>query len=304
MSDLAADLTATLEGAVLFDLSHLDHAIDNLEDATRDVTSIDAGTCAEALLLADDGSVMRHLDIWVGNEVFAFDHSATAGEGTHHILAVVGPGAGAVVGAVLGDSPGTGQLIEADWRGAGVLAAGNGPVYGSTVTVAAPTSVGHEVRSALQAEGAAAGSTEAYAAIRVQAGELDWGTGAFPDVNPVEADLTHLVDAEARFNGRRAYRRALRRGNERAIVGFTARGGLAPQPGDGLRAGEGIGAVIAVMKHPRATDVVGMGWLEPAPVFHRGSKAFGDPLPQLEVQSDGAWRPVSLTDPPFHKDLM
>lgn len=301
------DLKRTVDGAAVFDLSHWSHVwhengvpTEMADAVTRDLSALGTGSCTEALILNDDGTVASHVDVWLDQEAFTYQHRPADGPGTHAIFSLVGPASSAVIGAVLGDAPKSGEVLRVEWTDRPVLAAGNGPTYGSTVTVAAPAELGSEVLAAVIAEGGELAGAAAFTALRTQAGELDWGADSLPQLTPMEADLTHLIDPEARFDGRRAYRRSLRRGNQRAVVGFVARNCL-PVVGSPLRAGDSHGSVSAIMKHPTAEHPVGMGWLDPAPVFHRGSKAFGDPLPQLEVSIEGVWYPVSLSDPPFNR---
>ena len=303
---LVADLVKAHESAAVFDLSHWAHTWhptmpEEFESAvTRDVDSLAESSCTEALILNEDGTLAEHVDLWIDEGVFTYHHRPASEPGSHAIFAVVGPKAGSTIGAVLGDMPTTGEVFRADWNGLPVLAAGNGPRYGTSVTLATPAEVGAEVLRSVLAEGGEVAGNEAFTALRTQAGELDWGSDGLPALSPMEADLTHLIDPEARFSGRRAYRRALRRGNQRAVVGFIART-CRPEVGSQLRAGDSLGTVVAVMQNPATEHPVGMGWLDPAPVFHRGSKAFGDPLPQLEVSVDGTWCAVSLSDPPFNR---
>lgn len=294
------------EAAVLFDVSHRRHTgyeqpPDELtESLSCNLASLPPDSCTEGLVLRDDATIAAHVDLWRSTLLFVYDRSFSAGAASRALFAVIGPAAADAVGAVVGAVPQPGDVVEVDWQGEAVLAAGNGPVHGQTITMAVPLASGADVATALRSEGIGLGGLSAFDALRTRAGELDWGSERFPPVTPIEADLTHLVDLDARFKGRRSYRRALRAGNRRAIVGFTARSG-APEAGNPMRAGDTHGAVIAASRLPGG-PVVGLGWLEPAPVFHRGSKAFGDPLPQLEVLVTGEWRPVSLTDPPFTGD--
>ncbi len=304
----AGVLETAREGVAAFDLSHLSHAFhdrisDELADTiTRDVRSLGDGSCTEALILDEGGKISSHLDIWMNSAAFLYWRTYAAGPGSHAIVALVGPDAGAVVGSIFGEVPQSGRVFGSDWHGVRVLCAGNGPAYGRTATIAMPVDVAAEVMSAAMAEGTILGGVDAFHALRTRAGELDWGADGIPPLTPLEADLTHLVDPEATFTGRRSYRRALRKGNERVVVGFRT-DTCQPQAGDGLRAGDSHGFVISVATWPDDAPSVGMGWLEPAPVFHRGSKAFGDPLPQLEAHVDGTWFPVSLADPPFFEDV-
>ncbi len=297
-------LLAAEHGVVAFDLSHLEHSFyevlpDSIsETITRDISGLEEGFCVEGLILNADATIAQHLDIWRSQGVFTYRRSPASAVGSHVIVALIGPDSASAVAAILGVLPQPGRVFATDWSGARILFAGNGPSYGRTATLAIPVGVATDVFSSLMAEGVTPGGLDALDALRTQGGELNWGSDALPPLNPFEADLSHLVDSEAGFTGRRAYRRAMRKGNERVVVGFETEI-CKPEPGGGLRAGDTAGSVISVMTWPESSITVGLGWLEPAPVFHRGSKAFGDPLPQLETDVDGTWFPVSLTDPPF-----
>ncbi|NNC41632.1 MAG: aminomethyl transferase family protein [Acidimicrobiia bacterium] len=300
-------LLAAEHGVVAFDLSHLEHTLyevlpDAISDTiTRDIGSLEEGFCTEGLILDADATITQHLDIWRSQRIFMYRRSPASAVGSHVLVALIGPNSASAVAAILGVLPQSGMVFATDWHGARILFAGNGPSYGRTATLAIPVDVASEVFSALMAEGVSPGGLEAFDALRTEGGELNWGSDALPSLTPLEADLSHLVDPEAAFTGRRAYRRAMRKGNERVVVGFKTNS-CSPEPGSGLRAGSASGSVISVMKWPKSSDTVGLGWLEPAPVFHRGSKAFGDPLPQLEANVGGSWFPVSLTDPPFTRE--
>ncbi len=72
-----------------------------------------------------------------------------------------------------------------------------------------------------------------------------------------------------------------------------------PRAGYQMRAGDSTGVVTSGNFSPVLETGIGLGYLSPPPVFHRYSRAEGDPKPQLEVEIRGEWLAVSLKSPPF-----
>jgi aminomethyltransferase len=321
-----AEHLACRQGAVVFDVSHLGTlrvtgpgAHERLQATlTNDLGRIDPGRAQYTHLLDEaDASVLDDLIVWwVDDEHFDVMPNASntgrvvaalGGDGAaaddvaladvtdqRAVLAVQGPDARSLLGAVAPEAAAVGRFRVApfEWQGTSAMAAGTGYTGEDGVEVAVPVGAAPALWQALVDAGAQPAGLGARDTLRLEAGLPLHGHELGPGITPLQAGLGWVVawdkptfagraalaaerDAgpARRLRGvRSASRRPLREGQEvladGAVVGRLTSGNFSPVLGCGI----GLALLDAEVEAGRGVDVDVRGTAVPAevvdPPFH------------------------------------
>ncbi len=217
------------------------------------------------------------------------------------LLAVQGPGAPDLIEAVVGWKPKRFGVAQASFGGEPLSVAGTGYTGEPGGELMVSQAVAGDCLRGLLDAGAIPCGLGSRDTLRLEMGYPLWGQDLDEDTSPLEAGLEWVVDWDHDFIGRKSLLRQKSKGVAKTQVGFVMKGRQIPRAGYALRAGPSTGAVTSGNFSPVLDVGIGLGYLAPPPVFHRFSRAEGDPEPALEVEIRGEWLPVTLKSPPFIK---
>ncbi len=257
----------------------------------RDLT---AGQSASGLLLNPQGHILAELrTIDLGDRLLVLSHAMTAERTLSTLdkfiimddvalsdrtsefgsISVVGPAAGAALGALAGvklDAMGEGEHVEA--RAEAIpcrVLRGSAVGLGGAEILVERGRLAELWRLAVDAAARHGGGISGYQAIdslRLEAG-LAWFGADFDDrVIPHEAGLeqSHISYVKGCYTGQEIVERVRSRGQvNRRLVGLGFDGDVAPPPDAKLLAPDGneIGRVTSAARSPKAGRLIGMGYL-------------------------------------------
>ncbi len=321
---------AVREAVGVFDVSHLGRirvqgtgASDLLRSLfCNDISAIEPGRAQYTMLLNDSAGVVDDIIVWmlaaddyivmpngvnIDDVLGAMQRSApntvTMGsirESTA-LLAVQGPTAPDLLEQVTGWRPRRFRVADVHYGGVSFPAAGTGYTGEAGGELMVPNEQAESLMRALLEGGGAPAALGARDLLRLEMGYPLWGQDLDETTSPLEADLGWVVDWDHDFVGKKALHRQSRAGVKKSQVAFVMRSRRIPRTGHALRAGGSFGSVTSGNFSPILGKGIGLGYLSPSPVFHRHSRADGEPDPPLEIEIRGEWEPVTLASTPFIK---
>ena len=249
-----AEHRACRSAAVVFDVSHLGtvrvtgpDAFDRLQSAlTNDLGKIEPGRCQYTHLLDDDGSVADDIIVW-WREAELFDVMPNAsntarvvgalGTGTdvtaeRAVLAVQGPTARSLLGAVLPEAAAVGRfrVTTFDFDGTECLVAGTGYTGEDGVELAVPADRAHEVWRAVTGAGIDPAGLGARDTLRLEAGLPLHGHELGLGITSLNARLGWVVSwTKGDFRGRAALEAQREAGVTPLLHGFVVDGRRPPR---------------------------------------------------------------------------
>ncbi|MFQ5554083.1 MAG: glycine cleavage system aminomethyltransferase GcvT [Acidimicrobiia bacterium] len=310
-----AEHQAVRESAGVFDVSHLGRfevtgpaATDALRSLLcNDIDKAQPGRAQYTMALNDAGGVEDDIIVWrldqdrywvtpngtnfdeiLGRFVEFGCETDPVRNGTV-LLAVQGPGAPDLVYGVLGSVPGRFRVLEAEFEGAPVIAAGTGYTGERGAEIAVPVDSGNDLLGALIDAGAVPCGLGARDTLRLEMGYPLWGQDLDPTTTPLEAGLGWVIAWDHEFVGRGALERQAADGVERALIAFRMEGRRVPRTGYRIRSADGSGIVTSGNFSPTLSCGIGMAYVAPPPA---------DEV-HLEVEIRDDWHSGLRVDPPF-----
>ncbi|MGD9702686.1 MAG: glycine cleavage system aminomethyltransferase GcvT [Acidimicrobiia bacterium] len=284
-----AEHLACRRAAVVFDVSHLGtvrvigpDAFERLQWAlTNDLTKVAPGRAQYTHLLDEtDGSVLDDIIVWwLDEEIFDVMPNASntdgvqnaiGGQETTHsraILAVQGPTARAVVGAVSPEAAavrrfGVEQVI---WQGTPMVVAGTGYTGEDGIEIAVPAEMAERLWSAITAAGAVPAGLGARDTLRLEAGLPLHGHELGPGISPLQAGLGWVIGwKKGEFRGRHALEVETAAGVTRLLRGIATEGRRPPRDGCAvLVGGDAAGVVTSGNYSPVLEHGIALAFLPP-----------------------------------------
>ena len=278
---------ACRQGAALFDVSHLgtvrvsgDKAFDLLQKAlTNDLNKISVGRAQYTHLLdAGDASVLDDIIVWwVRDDVFDVMPNASNTTGvqeaiggvdttyTRAIIAVQGPNARKVVGAISRDAAAVGRfrVKELELMGAACTIAGTGYTGEDGLELAVPVSHATTIWSALAQAGGVPAGLGARDTLRLEAGLPLHGHELGKGINSLEAGLEWVVSWDkGAFRGRDALLGKKESGLSKRLVGIEIQGRRPARDGtEVLLQGKSIGYVSSGNFSPTLGHCIAMAFV-------------------------------------------
>lgn len=323
-----AEHNAVRQAVGVFDVSHLGRFRVSGKGTTRllrrmlcnDIQAVKPGRAQYSMVLNDAGGVEDDIIVWrLGDEeaivlpngandariqrLFQSEAADSVGfeplRETTVLLAVQGRTAPELLEATLGWRPQPFRLARLEELGEGSWGAGTGYTGEPGGELALGIEAGREVFAKLLTAGVVPCGLGARDTLRLEMGYPLWGQDLDPTITPLEADLGWVINWNHDFRGKSALERQRKRGLNRVRLGFSMQGPEIPRRGYRLRAGGSEGTVTSGNFSPVRGKGIGMGYLSPPPVFHRGSRIDGVVEPPLQILVRGEWLTVKLQDPPF-----
>lgn len=180
------------------------------------------------------------------------------------LFAVQGPTASAVFDAVLGVVPGRFRVIDAEFEGTAIVAAGTGYTGESGGEICAPAAVGATLWDALIDAGASPCGLGARDTLRLEMGYPLWGQDLDAETTPLQAGLGWVVSWDHDFVGKHALE-ASRNEPDKALIAFTTEGRAIPRHGYPFRSETGSGFVTSGNFSPTLGHGIGMASVSPPP---------------------------------------
>jgi aminomethyltransferase len=325
-----AEHRAVREAVGVFDVSHLGRVRVSGTGATdllgnlfcNDITSIDAGRAQYTMLLNDRAGVVDDIIVWrlddedyivmpngvnIDDVAGALERAApktvTIADNRQQtaLLAVQGPDAPDLLEKITRWQPRRFRVATAEFGGGSFPAAGTGYTGELGGELMVPNEHAEPLMRALLEAGGAPAALGARDLLRLEMGYPLWGQDLDEETSPLEAGLAWVVEWDHDFVGKKALRRQHRAGVAKSQVAFVMKSRQIPRAGHALRAGGSVGTVTSGNFSPILGKGIGLGYLSPAPVFHRYSQAHGDPDPAVEIEIRGEWETVTLASTPFIK---
>lgn len=272
---------ACRSSAAVFDVSHLGTVrCRGLESADRlrrqlsnDLDRIGPGRAQYTLLLDDDGSVLDDLIVWWHPDGETFDvmpnasntdrvRTALGGDditAERAVIAVQGPAAPAIVGALLPEVADLGRfrVRTAEWQGATCMVAGTGYTGERGVEIAVPAAVAPSLWAAAIDAGAEPAGLGARDTLRLEAALPLHGQDIGPGITPFQAGLDRFVVLDGRdFPGREALLAERAAGPRRRSIGVATEGRRPPRPGSPVLVGD---TVVGEVTSGNFSPVLGHG---------------------------------------------
>jgi aminomethyltransferase len=289
-----AEHAAVRTGAGIFDVSHLGrfalHGPGSTNTLRRmlcnDITDVGPGRAQYTLMLTSQGGVVDDLIVWrldgdtawvlpngVNHERVmaaiaaeaAPDATATDRRPETALLAVQGPKAPGLVKRVIGAAPKRFRVIEAEFDGTAVVAAGTGYTGEKGAEIAVPADAAQALWEALLEAGAVPCGLGARDILRLEMGYPLWGQDLDTSTTPLEAGLGWVVEWDHEFTGRAAVAAQRTGGLPKLLIGFATEGRTIPRTGHLLRCGSATGRVTSGGFSPALGVGIGMGYVSPDP---------------------------------------
>lgn len=291
-SGTLAEHRAVRSSAGVFDVSHVGRFECSGSGATEtlrwllcnDVTLAAPGSTQYTMMLTYEGGVASDLDVWrwsddrywvlpscvnhrrvmeevaEGSSVDVADRRMQTA-----MIAVQGPEAPRVVALVLGTAPPRLGLIESEYDGFPVWAAGTCHTGEPGAHIAVAAEAGPRLFEAMIEAGAVPCGLGACDVLRLEAGHPLWGHDLDTSTTPMEAALEHVVQWEHDFVGRRALAAQRRSGPPKRRIGFVAGERDVPRPGYLVRCGSATGFVARGTFSPVLGAGIGVAYVSPDP---------------------------------------
>lgn len=300
--------------AVAFDVSHLGSVRIAGQDGfarlqsvlTNDLGKVGPGRAQYTHLCDDDGSVLDDIIVWwVAEDVFDVMPNAsntgrvTAAVGgedttaTRAVIAVQGPVARRLLGAVSGEIAAVGRfrVAQVEWGGATLTVAGTGYTGEDGVEIAVPAENARRLWDEILAAGVAPAGLGARDTLRLEAGLPLHGHELGPGITPLQAGLGWVVGWDkATFRGKEALEAERAAGPARRLRGIATEGRRPPRAEQEVRIeGEVVGVVTSGNFSPVLEHGIGLAFLPPG---------VADAAP-VEVDARGAPIPARVVKTPF-----
>jgi aminomethyltransferase len=310
-----AEHRACRTAAVVFDVSHLGtvrvegpDAYDRLQAVlTNDLGKIEPGRCQYTHLLDEDGSVADDIIVWWrAPEVFDVMPNASntgrvvgaLGAGTdvtagRAVLAVQGPTARSMLGAVLPEAAAVGRfrVTTFDFDGTECLAAGTGYTGEDGVELSVPAERAADVWRAVTSQGIDPAGLGARDTLRLEAGLPLHGHELGLGITPLNAGLGWVVSwTKGDFRGKPALEAQRESGISPVLHGFVCEGRRPPREDQRiLQDGHEIGHVSSGNFSPMLGCGIALG-------FTTHPLAVGD---AVTIDMRGSEVVATVVDPPF-----
>jgi len=300
----------------VFDVSHLGRFECSGPGATEalrwlfcnDIATIEPGRAQYTMMLTYDGGVLDDLIVWrwdndrywvlpngvnhhrVMSGVAAADGLTVVDRRVETaLIAVQGPQAPRLVEETLGSTPKRFRVLEAEFAGFPVWAAGTGYTGERGAEVAISAEAAPRLFDALLEGGAVACGLGARDVLRLEMGYPLWGADLDTATTPIEAGFEWVVEWDHDFVGRRALAAQRSSGPPKRRIGFVTEGRAIPRPGCLVRCGPATGFVASGTFSPTLQAGIGVAYVSP------------DPGNETGVTVDIRGRRVEATraDPPF-----
>lgn len=309
--------------AVAFDVSHLgtvrvegSGAFDALQRAlTNDLGKIEPGRCQYTHSLDLDGSVADDIIVWWRSvDVFDVmpnasntDRIVSALEGvaagadvtvtdvgsTRAIIAVQGPRARSMLSAVMPEAAAVGRfrVIDVEFDGTTIVAAGTGYTGEDGVELAVPTDRAAEVWRAITSVGIEPAGLGARDTLRLEAGLPLHGHELGPGISTLNADLEWVVSwTKGDFVGRDALAAQKEAGVTPILRGISVPGKRPPRADMAVMVGgERVGTVSSGNFSPVLQHGIAMAFLDPAVPIGAG----------VQLDARGTLVDATVVDMPF-----
>ncbi|MGD0082717.1 MAG: glycine cleavage system aminomethyltransferase GcvT [Acidimicrobiales bacterium] len=316
-SGTIAEHLACRRAAVCFDVSHLGtvrvvgpDALGLLQaNLTNDLTKVGPGRAQYTHLLdPSDASVLDDIIVWwVSEDRFDVMPNASNTErvraaiggadvtGERAVIAVQGPTARAVLGAVSAEAAAVGRfhVIPFRWGGAECVAAGTGYTGEDGVECAVPVAEARGFWQAVVAAGAQPAGLGARDTLRLEAGLPLHGHELGPGITSLQAGLGWVIGwNKGAFRGREPLEAERAAGPWRLLRGLLTSGRRPPRTSDAVSLdGEIAGEVTSGNYSPVLERGIALAFLPPAtPEGH-----------MVEIDIRGTAVPAQVVRPPFHR---
>jgi aminomethyltransferase len=287
-----AEHRAVRSSAGVFDLSHVGRFECSGSGATEtlrwllcnDVALASPGSTQYTMMLTFEGGVVSDLDVWrwshdrywvlpssvnhnrvmkevaAGSSVEVSDRRAQTA-----MIAVQGPEAPQVVALVLGAAPPRSGLLESEYEGFPVWAAGTGGTGEPGARIAIDTEAAPGLFESVIEAGAVPCGLAACDVLQLEMGSPLWGDDLDTSTTPIEAALEQVVEWEHDFVGRRALAAQRRSGAPKRRIGFVTGERSVPRPGYLVRCGPATGFVARGTFSPVLGAGIGIAYVSPDP---------------------------------------
>ncbi|MGI8462401.1 MAG: glycine cleavage system aminomethyltransferase GcvT [Solirubrobacterales bacterium] len=320
---------AVRSGCGVFDVSHMgevETAGPQAEELlqrllSNDVSKIDAAGAQYSVLCRPDGGILddlftyrlapdRFLTVtnasnhekdasWMASHSDGFDAEARDAASDYAMLAVQGPKAREIAGALLvGKLPprmhtATLPLEGSIADGAEVLVCGTGYTGEDGIEVLLPPAAAPAFWRALLEAGATPAGLAARDTLRLEACFHLYGNDIDEDRNPIDAGLGWICKEETGFIGSEAVAAAREVGPSVRLVPFALTGpGIPRQGNDVIAEGEAVGAVTSGTLSPCLEKGVGMAYVPPE---------LAEPGTEIEIDVRGKRRPARIESRPLYE---
>lgn len=302
----------------VFDVSHLGRfsligpgARDTVSHLLcNDLSRIAPGRAQYSMLLTEGGGVVDDVIVWwLGPDRFVVlpngvNHDAVLGRFREAagddaevgdlrpetaLIAVQGPDAPRLLSAVVGSAPGRLRVLEADWAGTEIVAAGTGYTGERGAEIIVDAGRAEHLFDRLVAAGATPCGLGARDTLRLEMGYLLWGQDLDVMTTPLEAGHEWVVGWDHDFVGKAALEAERSTGVTRRLIGFAFDERRVPRHGYPLRCGESSGVVTSGNFSPTLETGIGMGYVAPDP---GGAQS-------VLVEIRGEWLHALRVTPPF-----
>ncbi len=289
-----AEHLAVRSGCGVFDVSHMGEIETEGPDAlallqrllSNDVAKIDAGGAQYSVLCRDDGGVLddlftyrlgddRYLTVtnaanherdlaWFREHADGFDVTVADRLDDYAMLAVQGPDARAIVGALAeGDLPRRMRTATLSVAGADALVCGTGYTGEDGVEVLVAPDAAPELWRRLLEGGAVPAGLAARDTLRLEVCFHLYGNDLSEDRNPIEAGLGWCCKEETGFIGAEAVAAARAEGTAERLAPFALTAKGIPRQGNAVldAGGEPAGAVTSGTFSPSLERGIGMAYV-------------------------------------------
>jgi aminomethyltransferase len=308
----------------VFDVSHMGEietagpgALDLLQRLlSNDVAALEAGGAQYSVLCREDGGILddlftyrlgddRYLTVtnaanheadfaWFAEHATGFDAEVSDAIDTYGMLAVQGPQARGVVGALAAaELPERMHTATVEVAGAETLVCGTGYTGEDGVELLMPPESAVALWEAVVAGGAAPAGLAARDTLRLEVCFHLYGNDMDTGRNPIEAGLGWCCKEETGFIGAEAVARARAEGTAQKLAPFALTGAGIPRQGNPIVAGDGeVGVVTSGTLSPCMEVGIGMGYV---------STPLAEPGTEVEIDVRGKRRPARIESKPLYR---
>jgi aminomethyltransferase len=207
------------------------------------------------------------------------------------MIAVQGPEAPVILGAVLNENVERFRTKHFQWGGGPIWMAGTGYTGEIGAELITDPKTAKEVAKALVRQGVRPCGLGSRDTLRLEAGLPLWGQDLDETITPLEADLGFAVDFGHEFVGKPALEKQQERGLETRLSGFVLDDRGVPRHGHEARSGNSTGVVTSGNMSPSLDAGIGLARMSPP-------AEEGEPL---EVRIRDRWVKGHVRKPPFHR---
>jgi len=308
----------------VFDVSHMGEIETQGPEAgallqrllSNDVSKIEVGGAQYSVLCREDGGILddlftyrltddRYLTVtnaanherdfaWFAEHAEGFDATVTDAIADYAMLAVQGPDARSIAGALAdGELPPRMHTAMLPLAGTEMLVCGTGYTGEDGVELLIPSDPAPDVWAALMGRGGKPAGLGARDTLRMEVCFHLYGNDMDEHRNPIEAGLGWCCKEETGFIGAEAVAAARERGAEQKLAPFVLTGPGIPRQGNAIVADGGeVGVVTSGTLSPSLEVGIGMGYV---PV------ALAEPGTEVEIDVRGKRRPARMESKPLYR---